>query len=119
MSEAELQRSVIELARLLGWRVYHTRDSRGSAAGFPDLCMVRAGDLIFAELKTEKGKLSPAQCEWWALLGRVAERCAYCDHYANEFPTEPPEHGVRSFVWRPAEWLDGTIETILRTKGTA
>lgn len=39
--ERDFQAAVMELARLLGWRVYHTWDSRKSEPGFPDLVLVR------------------------------------------------------------------------------
>lgn len=65
-SEREFQREVIKRAGLFGWLVYHTRNSRGSNPGFPDLVLVHRGKrkVIFAELKTEKGKLSKEQQEW-------------------------------------------------------
>ena len=48
---------VVDLARTLGWRVYHTYDSRRSQPGFPDLVLVRER-ILFLELKSETGKLS-------------------------------------------------------------
>jgi len=64
MTEAELQRQVIDLAEALGWLVYHTYNSRRSQRGFPDLCLVKGTRLMFVELKREKGKLSAYQQEW-------------------------------------------------------
>ena len=81
--EAEFQADVIHRAKELGWRVYHTHDSRKSEAGFPDLKMVRAGVLVFAELKTDKGKLSAPQASWGEDL--AATRAEY-------------------YVWRPNDW---------------
>ena len=49
--ERHLQDRLIEAARLCGWRVYHTFDSRRSQPGFPDLVMVRDGELLALELK--------------------------------------------------------------------
>lgn len=74
MSEAQWQADVSKLAHLLGWRhVYHTHDSRRSAPGFPDLVLVRER-VVFCELKTDTGKLSPAQRDWLtALYGAGAE----------------------------------------------
>lgn len=71
ISEAAFQAQVIELAKLYRWRVYHTRDSRGSHAGFPDLVLVRGGDLVFLELKTEHGKATRQQEAWIGDLASV------------------------------------------------
>lgn len=75
--------AVIALARLHGYRCFHTHDSRRSAAGFPDLVLVGRGRIIFAELKAEKGKLSPDQREWLGAL-RAA--------------------GGTTHVWLPSDW---------------
>lgn len=69
-SEKSFQSQILELARLAGWRTYHTFDSRRSAAGFPDLCLVRPPLVFFVELKSESGKLRPEQREWLEVLGR-------------------------------------------------
>jgi hypothetical protein len=82
-TEAELQQAIIDLAIALGWLVYHTHDSRHSASGFPDLTLVRGDRLLFAELKSETGKLSLSQQVWFEAL--VAS--------GND---------VR--VWRPSDW---------------
>ncbi len=90
MTEKELQSQVLALARVYGWRTYHTFDSRHSAAGFPDVVMVRGERLIFAELKTVRGKLSGAQEAWLDELGGYPGREAYC--------------------WRPGALSSGEIE---------
>lgn len=71
VSERDLTRQVAELAVLFGWRRYHTWLARHSPAGFPDETLVRGERLIFAELKSEKGKLTPAQVEWLRALRQV------------------------------------------------
>lgn len=48
--------SVVDAARLNGWLVYHTHDSRRSAEGFPDLVMLRLSRMVVAELKTPTAK---------------------------------------------------------------
>ncbi len=83
-SEADFERQVLELARLLRFRVYHTWLSSHSAAGFPDLVLVKPPHVVFAELKSDTGQLSPAQEAWIDALSRCP--------------------GVRAFVWRPSDW---------------
>ena len=69
MTEAELQEAVRQLATLLGWLTYHTYDSRRSNAGFPDLVLAHPErGVIFAELKSTKGKVTPEQREWCQTL---------------------------------------------------
>lgn len=93
ISEADLQRTIIEYAQLNGWLVYHTHDSRHSAAGFPDLTLVRER-VIFAELKSEKGQLSADQQVWVARLKAA---------------------GADAQVWRPSDW-DQIAETLRRAR---
>lgn len=83
---------VIELSSLSGWLCYHTHDSRRSQAGFPDLVMIRGERLIFAELKSEKGKTSSQQDEWLSALKGSRQGEVY--------------------VWRPSDWdeLVGVLE---------
>ena len=88
MTEKELQDAVIELAGYRKWRTYHTYDSRRSAAGFPDLVCVR-DEILYIELKSEIGKLSPYQQVW-----RDAIETA----------------GGQYELWRPADWTNGVIE---------
>jgi hypothetical protein len=84
ISEPAFMATVIDMAERLGWKVCHFHDSRREvrpgvfigdkqAAGFPDLVMVRGRRLLCAELKKEKGKLTPAQEEWMRVLRNVAE----------------------------------------------
>lgn len=82
-SEAEFQRQVIELAKAIGYRVYHTHDSRRSETGFPDLCLVGRGRVLFAELKFGAGRLTAVQAGWLEAI-RAA--------------------GTPAFEWRPADW---------------
>ena len=84
LSEKDFQQAVRDLAVLLGWTVWCTWDSRRSPAGEPDLRMVRPPRVIFAELKTEKGRLTQMQAE-------VGELLAGCP-------------GVEYYLWRPGDW---------------
>jgi hypothetical protein len=84
MTEAVFESRFVELFTLTGWVGYHTRDSRGSNAGFPDWCLARAPRLLLVELKTNRGRLTPEQRVWGTLL-------AACP-------------GVEYRVWRPRDW---------------
>ena len=68
MAEAETEehfmQRIIDLARQLGWLVYHCRDSRGSQPGFPDLILLKGKKLIVWECKSLKGRTTPSQQEW-------------------------------------------------------
>ena len=104
MTEAQLQDSVIEMARAFQWMVAHFRPAmtdqgwrtavQGDGAGFPDLVLVRATRAIFAELKSEKGRVSPAQEAWLDRLRAVP--------------------GIEVYVWRPTDWSSGEVEEVLR-----
>lgn len=71
ISEADLLGAITVLARRCGWLVYHTHDSRRSEAGFPDLVLTRDGELLFWELKTERGKVTETQQRWLDALTRT------------------------------------------------
>jgi len=79
--EKEWRQQVVLWAKRAGWRVYWTWTSLHSPPGFPDLVLCRPPRLLFAELKTESGRLSSAQDEWLWDLGQ-------CDQ-------------VEAYVWRP------------------
>ena len=78
MTEKQFQRQVIDLAKLLHYKVYFTWNSFHSPTGFPDLVLTRPSDgrLIFAELKASGGTLTDAQREWLDAL-RVTKAEAY------------------------------------------
>jgi VRR-NUC domain len=79
ISEAELQQAVIETARTFGFLVAHFRPAKtnkgwrtpvsADGKGFPDLVMVHPlRGLMFAELKSDRGNLSPDQKRWITAL---------------------------------------------------
>ena len=83
-TEAECQRTIIDAARLAGWRVHAERTSRTASGGyataiqgdpgFPDLVLVKGRHLLFVELKRDKtGRIGPGQQDWIDALGG----CAY------------------------------------------
>lgn len=84
VSEDAFQRLVIAAATQNGWLAYHTHDSRRSQAGFPDLVLVhQQHGVLYAELKSEKGKVSPSQQHWLLSLSLA---------------------GQPAFVWKPSDW---------------
>ena len=84
---------IVEMATLFGWRHYHTWSSVHSPAGFPDLVLVRPPRLIFAELKSQVGRVTPAQKAWLD------------DLYATP--------STEVYLWRPSDLDD--IERVLRS----
>ena len=94
VTEANFLNQVTEAATYLGWRTYHTWQSKHSAVGFPDLVMVRPPRVIFAELKSAKGKLTPPQRDWV----RDLYDCT----------------GVACYIWRPEDW-DAIVAILVPT----
>lgn len=120
-SEAGFQQQVEYLAQLHGWRIFHAPDNRPVATrsgrtvkqrvrpGFPDLVLLRPPDLIFAELKTDKGRVAPAQREWLKELGHISDAIAslaseaYGVRVEGIGPPTPSLPSVHAFVWRPRD----------------
>lgn len=77
---------VIEWAELRGWLVYHTRDSRGSDKGFPDLVLVRGKRVLFVELKRSmKQRLRAEQQVWFDRLSTAGQVVfLWCPEMWNE-----------------------------------
>ena len=83
MLEKHFQQKVITVAHYYGWLVQHTRavNSEGrwmtpisGDAGFVDLVLVHpTRGLIFAELKSDRGKISANQVAWIDALSGHAE----------------------------------------------
>jgi hypothetical protein len=97
VTEKAFSEQVLTLAKLLGWTHYRVWVSIRSPRGFPDLVLVRPPRLIFAELKSEKGRLTEAQRAWIELLAQVP--------------------AVETYVWRPSDWP--TILAVLSRDGAA
>ena len=84
MRERDFAQAVVDLAVWCGWRVYRTWNSRHSPRGFPDVVLVRPPAVVIAELKSDCGRVSPAQGDW-------LEDLAQCP-------------GIEVYLWRPADW---------------
>jgi hypothetical protein len=95
MSEGALLDAIRKLAKMAGgrWMTYHTRFSRGSEPGWPDLVLlsVRQHRLIVAELKREGEQPTAAQELWLGALAAV---------------------GIEVAVWRPSDLPE--IAAVLR-----
>lgn len=125
MTEAQLLDAVLGtprkpgLALALGWRGYHTHRSQHSPAGFPDLALVKDGRLVFAELKTERGKTTDDQDAWLEDLGMVAASAVNVDSLTDDSHADRviADPVVEVYLWRPTDLLDGTIGRILGHPG--
>jgi len=103
-SEDDFLTWLIDLARVNGWKGAHFRGGwsrdgerfttpvQADGEGFPDLVLTRDSVTIYAETKTEKGKLTPEQKEWLEVLAR--------------------NPGNKCFVWRPSDRKE--IEEVLK-----
>lgn len=100
--ERDWQRQVTDLAEHLGWMWCHFRPARTEQGwrtpvagpggrGFPDLVMWRER-VIYAELKTERGKVAGSQR--MVLLGLRAA-------------------GAEVYLWRPSDW-DEVVAVLTR-----
>lgn len=69
VSEKDFQASIVEVAQLYGWLVWHDVDSRKNAPGMLDLILAHPlGDFLMWECKTEKGRVRTEQKQWIAAL---------------------------------------------------
>lgn len=100
MTEDALLAQVRRLASDVGWLTYHTHDSRRSESGFPDLVLIspRQGRILFRELKTMRGRVSPDQKIWIEGLTAV---------------------GQDAGVWRPDDLVEERILGELRAPASA
>lgn len=114
LRESDFKVAVIRLAQMCGWKVYSIPDSRWlqprkrnsldelSGAGFPDLVLAKMVEVngitlchvMFRELKTDQGRLTPDQERWHSLLRSAAMDVG---------------------VWRPGDW-DKIVATLEGTK---
>lgn len=105
-SERAFQGSVVRYARLMGWTVWHDEATNAprrcrqcgtvgkflrNVKGLPDLILVRRPRIVWAELKSERGRLTDEQRAW-------IEELRAC--------------GQEVHVWRPSLWQE--VERVLR-----
>jgi len=92
MTEAAWTAKIRETAAYYGWITYHTHNSKFSERGWPDFVLghPRRRRTIFAELKTETGRLSDPQRAWLTHLTAC---------------------GFETALWRPSDM--GTVVAVL------
>lgn len=105
ITEAQLQKAVIQLARQFGFRVAHFRKTNtptgwrtpvaADGAGFPDVVMVGNRRVLFVEFKQNARYPKPEQRLWLDGLR---------------------ESGQEVYVWKPSQWESGEIERTLKEK---
>lgn len=83
MNETQWQARITDLCDWYRMKWYHVNDSRKDKSGFPDLVIVGKHGVVFAELKSDTGKVSMAQREFLDAL-----------HVA----------GAEVYIWRPEDW---------------
>lgn len=107
LTERRFQQQVVKYAELMGWRVYHDaatnqrarcRKCRAklacaecgtpvtvvrNASGMPDLLLVRRPRVIWAELKADRGAVTPSQ-------RTMIDDLRAC--------------GQEVYIWRPIHW---------------
>lgn len=102
-TEADYQQAIIDMAKANRWKPMHIHDARRSeGAGYFDLTLMREVDarVVFAELKTEHGRLTEAQESWGAMARRIADR----------------REGVECYLWRDGKTPWSEIERVLAYK---
>ena len=100
ISEKQLERAIVEMARFYHWMVFHARPAQTQKGwrtpvaydgkGFPDLTLVGAR-VVFAEIKAKGGKLSPDQIRWREQIQKA---------------------GGEWYLWTPTEWEAGEVQSI-------
>ena len=96
--EADWQAFVLRLATAAGWHSYAPPRAgvralgtvRTTTPGYPDLTLCRGPRLVFAELKSEMGRVTPEQQAW---LDRLEAA------------------GAEVYLWRPSD-LPAVRETL-------
>ena len=101
MTEIEFERKIVELAHMFDWMVASFRPAQTGKGwrtpvkydgkGYPDLTLMHPnGQIIFAEIKAQKGRMSDDQKAWGQMI-HAAGRCK-------------ASRAVQYHVWRPSDW---------------
>jgi hypothetical protein len=91
-TEAQWTTWVIQVAKLYGWCVHHSRPAPRQSGGYstpiqgdrglPDLVLARDGVIILAELKAARGRLTCEQRVWLEHIGPAGRVWRPCDRDA-------------------------------------
>ena len=92
MTEAELEEQVRDACKKLGVIRIHIYHARGTTPGVPDDILIGPRGVLWRELKTMTGKVSPAQRAMGEALLAAGQ----------DFDT-----------WRPVDWFSGRIKSEL------
>ncbi len=94
VKEKAFQRTVVEYARLMGWRIHHTRPALAQSGrwhtplqgdrGLPDLILCRPPRLLFVELKANRQRKPTLEQRAWLADLRAC--------------------GVEVYLWTPEDW---------------
>lgn len=90
MTESQLQYSILDLAKTLRLLVHHCRPAKVRADKW---VIAGVGGVVFAELKNDTTQPTPEQMTWLGTL---------------------EAGGAETYLWRPRDWDDKTIETVLK-----
>jgi hypothetical protein len=63
LNEEQFRSVIVRLFSENGWLVTHTRSAKGSG-GSPDLLVIKSNNVLFMELKTDKGRIGENQKDW-------------------------------------------------------
>ena len=120
ITEAQFQRTVMDIARTYGWRIYHARPAMMRSGqwatatdgdvGWPDLAMARKGRLILAELKSQKGRVKPEQQAWISALLGWSSPDGTGDTLTGDAKLLCGAFAI--YLWRPSDLED--IKRVLR-----
>ena len=89
MTETELEEQVRDACRKLGVIRIHIYHTRGTTAGVPDDVLIGPRGVLWRELKTMAGRMSPAQRAMGEALLAAGQNWA---------------------LWRPDDWFSGRIK---------
>lgn len=116
LSERDFMEQVTQLAEIRGWSWAHFRPAETAKGwrtpvsgplgkGWPDLVLVRPHDrrLIFAELKSDYGAVSPEQAGVISTLAAIEHHPTPMDiPLRSKAPLAHPS--IEVVVWRPMDW---------------